>query len=91
MEDLNKEPSLEQQIEAARNIGHLLESVGVDADIALHQGFVLVERFSTDSPAAADQLVVLQEAYLEAAQALYDQLEAQEEEAHHYQVDSPHR
>ena len=35
---------------AARQVAMGLETVGVDADIALHQGYVLVQRFQRNTP-----------------------------------------
>ena len=64
-----------KQITAAINIGLILEAVGVDGDIALHQGFVLVEDFMEDAqPVVDDQLVVLQQAYLDACQSAYEEV-----------------
>lgn len=36
----------QEQIQAAINISHILEGIGVDEDIALHQGFQLVGKFA---------------------------------------------
>ena len=36
------------KMEAARNIRYALEGVGVDSDIALHQGFELVASFTNE-------------------------------------------
>ena len=64
-----------KQITAAMNIGRILEAVGVAGDIALHQGFVLVENFMQDTqPVMDDQLVVLQQAYLDACQSAYEEV-----------------
>ena len=68
-------PERERQITAAINIGLILETVGVAGDIALHQGFVLVENFMQDTqPVVDDQLVVLQQAYLDACQSAYEEV-----------------
>jgi hypothetical protein len=63
----------EKQIAAAEDICRALVSLGVDVDIALHQGFVLVERFTSDASIGLyagledDQLIVLQQAYINTA------------------------
>jgi len=57
----------EKQIAAAEDICRALVSVGVDVDIALHQGFVLVERFTSYAGLEDDQLIVLQQAYVDTA------------------------
>ena len=82
----------EREIKAAKAIALQLETIGVDYDIALHQGFVLVENFMPDvQPVIADQLIVLQQDYLDICQDYYMEAEARAEEDHHYMVDRPHR
>lgn len=57
----------EKQIAAAEDICRTLVSLGVDVDIALHQGFVLVERFTSYAGLEDDQLIVLQQAHINTA------------------------
>jgi hypothetical protein len=56
-------PTDEQVITAAVAIGHQLEPLGMEPDLALHQGFVIVERFLTNGPLADERLEEFQKLY----------------------------
>ena len=70
-EKFGEDGEKDKQVSAALTISLQLETIGIDADIALHQGFVIVEKWAYSRPMTTDQLVELQQDYLDYAELYF--------------------